>query len=1451
MTVDLPHLAQVVVDRIADPSRLLEEHAVLASSEVQGQLVDFAESLEAAGRFVAAFSLRRALILLHFSTFDYSRHAKATLNESSWTHQFDAVLAQDPAGSLAEAIALAQDDHRPTIAALLTALDEHDESALLAAAIDILFRKASAFSRTELGLVLLATVVPLNEGLREYRQLPTDAQLWIRTVGLPVVHAYAEIARAFSNRAFELACLEATADALVQMEDSRADAALAVAADLAMNLADAFPLLFSHREARILRQRGSRFIAADDVHMATQTFLLASFAFQRHACVTAPEQEVLFPDLERLPAESLFSNGSQLERCVGAANRLMQCSKWSDLRTLASDEPDLTSPEPLMWLSVFAAEASSYSRLPALHLSRRVRALAFLASPDSCVLGPLSLDIHSVVAPWAVLVRQAMIGSQSASLKVASAAAKLSGEAKIAFLLDRLLAGPVEPSALQEAGKWLVERTQLTEQFCLALLTLQNFDVISSAPADFQFTAELAGVLSAFEELATEAQSVDDIPSEARVLAALGKLRLLSDARQHALEPLCRSARLYLAMLESSPLCAVDAIDAVLAASSHLLDCHEATAAQQLLGAASGALKKWRRADIELAVPLASVLADEARAFGVLGDSQSALSRWSEALDLVATSDSDAADRCVAHLLNHLPVVAGNAAPREIQRVCLEESVERYEGILKAGASRYRTNLFLARSNLIALLLNSEPRDANVAEARRLVQANWLLLDRVKPEIDSLSFERFRAQALVQIATSQELSGEADGVDLAALVSAGDRLAALPLDDETLSARAALLLTQMRVRLRGGDREAALVIARGAVDLLRGAQHEGAELGEALVLLDELESEADGVFRLTARRLEALDLLRRSGAVALLTFHLDRIGLALFEDSAWSDAIPLLSEAATLVRQRLRETLGRLERTQHVEQHGRLCEALTICYVRVGDTLNAMEAAEAGHCHTVADAIARRSNASAAPMLGREGDALFTEAADRLAVSDYSASTSKGSGARLRDVYQDQWRRSTTSNVEPVSGQHILALSSALKTVVLIFDVTRQGTFIFVALPDGRYFVVEHPEFDRKRLNSLMIFKVHPEDDTYFGWLSMYMGSRDAANSDEMTHAAAVHEWFWHSTITETLKVVSIELLGPVRALLAEACYGAKDADAASLVLVPTGALRWLPLAAANWTEDGQPGDGRVRESWLDRFSVRVSPSVTALAYAYGLDRGRTCTGNIVAVSTLSSFGSDASVVGDWEIDELEKSVAPDRYVGLCGAAASLDNVLAALSRAERVHFSCHGRYEIQDRLGPSLVLTGGDELTLDVILGLRLRCASLITMAACDSGLTDPTDVDDQLLGLALGFLLAGAPTVWASLWHVDDLATGLLMTRAYEALASGMSKADALRAAQLWTRNLTVGEIDSKLLEMRQKSATGVPDLVSPVWRLQRARFCMWPPDARPFEHPYYWAAFQNIGL
>ena len=90
--------------------------------------------------------------------------------------------------------------------------------------------------------------------------------------------------------------------------------------------------------------------------------------------------------------------------------------------------------------------------------------------------------------------------------------------------------------------------------------------------------------------------------------------------------------------------------------------------------------------------------------------------------------------------------------------------------------------------------------------------------------------------------------------------------------------------------------------------------------------------------------------------------------------------------------------------------------------------------------------------------------------------------------------------------------------------------------------------------------------------------------------------------------------------------------------------------------------------------------------------------------------------------------------------------------------------------------------------LTAQEIARLDLRGADLLVLSACQTGLGEVSG--EGVFGLQRGFKKAGVNTILMSLWEVDDEATQLLMTQFYKGLTKGLSKTDALKAAQAAVR-------------------------------------------------------------
>ena len=309
-------------------------------------------------------------------------------------------------------------------------------------------------------------------------------------------------------------------------------------------------------------------------------------------------------------------------------------------------------------------------------------------------------------------------------------------------------------------------------------------------------------------------------------------------------------------------------------------------------------------------------------------------------------------------------------------------------------------------------------------------------------------------------------------------------------------------------------------------------------------------------------------------------------------------------------------------------------------------------------------------------------------------------------------------------------------------------------------------------------------------------------------------------------------QIVSLSrmLLGPVAGKL-----GTKR-----LLVVPDGALQYIPFQIL--TVPAQPrGSEAIAASVESRplvmdHEIVNEPSASALALLLNETSLRKQAADAVAVFADPVFESDdpriSSAAGrptstsTAQLQESESHRAL-RDVGLTGNGRSIPRLQASrdeadaimsvapwwsgrkaigfeasraavmnsnLGRYRIIHFATHGLLNDEHPELSGIVLSLFNEkgepqdgfLRLYDIYNLKLP-VDLVVLSACNTGLGK--DVRGEgLIGLTRGFMYAGASSVVASLWKVDDEATAELMRYFYGfMLKDGLSPAAALRKAQV----------------------------------------------------------------
>jgi tetratricopeptide (TPR) repeat protein len=257
-------------------------------------------------------------------------------------------------------------------------------------------------------------------------------------------------------------------------------------------------------------------------------------------------------------------------------------------------------------------------------------------------------------------------------------------------------------------------------------------------------------------------------------------------------------------------------------------------------------------------------------------------------------------------------------------------------------------------------------------------------------------------------------------------------------------------------------------------------------------------------------------------------------------------------------------------------------------------------------------------------------------------------------------------------------------------------------------------------------------------------------------------------------------------------------------AGAAHLIIVPGGALQAVPFAAV------EIRGVRI----VDRFRLSVLPAAEAL-----LSRERRPAGEGTLV-----IGDPAS-----EGTRLPAAAREARAIGalaggarvLTGEAATEAAFRALAPGADRIHVAAHARI---DRIAPTrthLALAADRERDGRLEAGEVARmdlAASLVVLSGCgtgvDGGLARGDAPADERAGLTRAFLQAGAGTVIADLWEMDDVASAAIMPRLY----AGRGALDPAVALADLQRDLAAGRIHGE--------------------------------DGIVLDHPYYWAGLLAWG-
>ena len=350
----------------------------------------------------------------------------------------------------------------------------------------------------------------------------------------------------------------------------------------------------------------------------------------------------------------------------------------------------------------------------------------------------------------------------------------------------------------------------------------------------------------------------------------------------------------------------------------------------------------------------------------------------------------------------------------------------------------------------------------------------------------------------------------------------------------------------------------------------------------------------------------------------------------------------------------------------------------------------------------------------------------------------------------------------------------------------------------------------------------------------------------------------------WRNQLETRLeKLAKILHIDEIIARLPENCQ--------KLILVPFRYLHLFPLHAL--ISRRQKADKTVQTGCLLELfpgGVRYTPSCQLLQLSQRVNASGE-EGSPSRFFAIQNPTEDLDFT-DIEVEAIAKSFNPAEVLSRSNASkAGLLQQISNLQNADIAHFSCHGFFNFLNPEQSALILAGaeiasdsvpsenksyirlhrGEEydiaecLTLTEIFDLQLSKCRLVTLSACETGLTNPRDTTDEYIGLPSGFFYAGATSVVSTLWAVNHVSTAILMIKFYELLGSETRPrvSVALRESQLWLRDATVQDLvdwvaGSKLILDARKE--------------EMQNYIKWgeEPENKPYQSPYFWAAFCAVG-
>jgi CHAT domain-containing protein len=382
-------------------------------------------------------------------------------------------------------------------------------------------------------------------------------------------------------------------------------------------------------------------------------------------------------------------------------------------------------------------------------------------------------------------------------------------------------------------------------------------------------------------------------------------------------------------------------------------------------------------------------------------------------------------------------------------------------------------------------------------------------------------------------------------------------------------------------------------------------------------------------------------------------------------------------------------------------------------------------------------------------------------------------------------------------------------IAIAAKNTTLVYLLTTEEGGLALIVSGNKIKPVWLPEFT----DNLLAKKLDAYLKNYYNWLNK-------KEDQWFNFLEEITAWLWSSIMEPVIQALP------------------KDANC---TLIPTGSLGLLPLHAA-WKADNTKPTGKYYA--LDALTIAYAPNARSL-YAAQQIAAQISPDNLLVIQEPLPVSANRLPNTKPEVKTVI-SHFPEHKV-LKEQKATRTAIIGALPNYNVLHFSGHGFADLDNPAQSGLVMANDEALTLEDLLKLRLKGIRLVTLSACETGLSGTT-LPDEVVNLPTGLLQAGVAGVAASLWTVADLSTMMLISYFYDLWRiEKLEPIQALRQAQIWMRDTKDAEklkyfkdirAGKQTVRMAKATATHLQNQLSNS-------------DKRTYQHPYHWAAFGFVGV